>query len=107
MKIHYQREDGGAATGAPPRSDAGGGPYLIDSWAEVAAAIHFEALSAQRQQEAREEFFQIVIRPRLSAEQIPTARHRFEREVERYLAERAGSVPTPSGDLCRTHPRTA
>lgn len=57
---------------------------LIQSWSEIAAAIHYQDLSPDRQAEARNEFFQIVIRPglpSLNPAELAAARDEFEREV--------------------------
>ena len=58
---------------------------LIQSWPEIATAIHYDQLSTSRQAEARNEFFKIVIQPQLSAADLARAKAEFERQVEESL----------------------
>lgn len=54
---------------------------LIESWPAMAEAIAYAELDAEQQAQAREEFFQIAIQPKVSKAALALARLKFEREV--------------------------
>lgn len=53
------------------------------SWTEVSSSPQFQALSPTDQEAARNQYFNEVVAPRLSPEDMPLARSQFDRETAR------------------------